>query len=115
MKEIEQILSAYPHLPFVLIGDSGQEDPRIYSEVVKKFPERVLAIYIRDVQLPERQRVALELSKDLGKVEMLIVDNTVDAAEHAAMNKLIYTETIPAIEQEKKQDKGETGGKEPLS
>lgn len=114
LKEIRQILDAYPHLPFVLVGDSGQEDPTIYREVVKQFPGRILAIYIRDVQLPERKKIAVEVSESLReqKVEMIIVENTVEAAEHAAQQGLIFTETIPAIEQEKKEDKGQEPGKE---
>ena len=113
-KEIQQILEAYPHLSFVLVGDSGQEDPTIYQEVVKQYPGRVLAIYIRDVQLPDREKIALDVSKSLleHKVEMVIVDNTAEAAEHAAKNGLIFTEAIPAIEQEKKEDKGQAPGKE---
>lgn len=114
LKEITQILQAYPHLPFVLVGDSGQEDPKIYQEVVQQFPNRILAIYIRDVMLPERKKIAVDVSESLRthKVEMVIVENTVEAAEHAAKNGLIFTETIPAIIEEKKEDKGEKPGKE---
>jgi hypothetical protein len=43
---------------------------------------------------------------------MLILDNTVEAAEHAAKLDLIYTETIPEIETEKELDKGQIPGKE---
>lgn len=114
LKEIKQIMEAYPHLQFVLIGDSGQEDAVIYREVVKEFPNRVLVIYIRDVQLPERKKIAIDISETLRdqKVEMLIVENTVEAARHAAQTSLIFTEAIPAIEQEKKEDKGQAPGKE---
>jgi phosphatidate phosphatase APP1 len=114
LKEIKQVLEAYPHLNFVLVGDSGQEDPVIYQEVVKQFPNRILAIYIRDVQLPERKKIAIDVSESLRehKIEMVIVENTVEAAGHAAQNGLIFTETIPAIEQEKKEDKGQEPGKE---
>lgn len=113
-KEIQQILEAYPHLPFVLIGDSGQEDPKIYREVVKRYPGRVLAIYIRDVQLADREKIAIDVSESLveHEVEMVIVDNTAEAAEHAAKKGLIFTEAIPVIEQEKREDKGEAPGKE---
>jgi phosphatidate phosphatase APP1 len=113
-KEIKQILEAYPHLNFVLVGDSGQEDPVIYREVVKQFPGRILAIYIRDVQLPKRKQIAVDVSESLVpyKTEMVIVENSVEAAAHAAQQGLIFTETIPAIEQEKKEDKGEAPGKE---
>jgi phosphatidate phosphatase APP1 len=116
-KEIQQILEAYPQLSFVLVGDSGQEDPKIYREVVRQFPGRILAIYIRDVQLPEREQIALDVSRSLmeDKVEMLIVDNTVEAAEHAAKIGLIFSEAIPPIEQDKKEDKGQVPGKEEAS
>lgn len=115
-KEIKNILLTYPHLNFVLIGDSGQEDPKIYREVVRKFPSRILAIYIRDVQLADRERIAVDISKELvpDKVEMIIVDNTIEAAEHAASTGLIYTDAIPQIIVDKKQDKGEILGKEEM-
>lgn len=116
-KEIKNILLTYPHLNFVLIGDSGQEDPKIYREIVNKFPGRILAIYIRDVQLADREKIAIEISKDLvdEKVEMIVVDNTVEAAEHAASIGLIYADAIPQIVTDKKQDKGEISGKESLA
>jgi phosphatidate phosphatase APP1 len=116
LKEITNILSAYPDLKFVLIGDSGQEDPKIYSEVVGLFPNRILAIYIRDVQLPERERVAINVAKGLSKskVEMVIVDNTVEAAEHASKLGLILWESIPEIEKDKNRDKGKAPGKQKI-
>ncbi|RYD58627.1 MAG: DUF2183 domain-containing protein [Sphingobacteriales bacterium] len=112
--QIEQILLMYPNLNFVLVGDSGQEDPKIYREVALRFPGRILAIYIRDVQLTQREKIAIDISKELTehKLEMVIVDNTAEAAEHAAKTGLIWREAIPAIEQDKAEDKGETAGKE---
>lgn len=113
-KEIENILLTYPKLNFVLIGDSGQEDPGIYQEVVKQYPGRVLAIYIRDVQLPEREQIAIKVREELSieKVDMLILDNAEEAAEHAAKIGLIFEEAIPEIATEKEQDKGQIPGKE---
>ena len=82
---IRQILETYPKLPFILIGDSGQEDPEIYHEVVHDFPGRILGIYIRDVADAERresvQKLARELKAD-GSTLMLTQDTTA-AAEHA--------------------------------
>ena len=115
-KEIESILLTYPLLNFVLIGDSGQEDPVIYREIVKEFPGRILAIYIRDVQLADRERIAVDISSELEEhVKLLIVDNTVEAAEHAAKAGLIFTQAIPDIEKDKMQDTGEIAGKEEAS
>lgn len=115
-KEIKNILLAYPHLNFVLIGDSGQEDPKIYREVVRQFPGRILAVYIRDVQLTDREKIAMDISRELAseKVEMVVVDNTIEAAEHAAKIKLIFTEALPEIVEDKKLDKGEKPGKEAI-
>ncbi len=47
-EKLEQLLS-HVALPFVLIGDSGQEDAQHYSAVAERWPDRVLAIVIRDV------------------------------------------------------------------
>ncbi|MBW3127000.1 MULTISPECIES: App1 family protein [Hymenobacter] len=106
LKEIDNLLLTYPKLPFVLIGDSGQEDANIYREVVRRHPGRVLAIYIRDVQLPNRAQLVEKVSDDLRdeNVEMLLVQDTVQAAEHAAAHNLIFTEAIPAVESEKQKD-----------
>jgi phosphatidate phosphatase APP1 len=48
---IREILDLHPRLKFVLIGDSGEEDPAIYADIVREYPGRVLAVYIREVRL----------------------------------------------------------------
>lgn len=48
---IREILDLHPRLRFVLIGDSGERDPEIYTAVVRADPERIIAIYIREVRL----------------------------------------------------------------
>lgn len=113
LKEIENLLITYPQLNFVLVGDSGQEDARIYETVVKNHPGRILAVYIRDVMLAEKAQVVVKISEGLKehKVEMVLVENTVNAAEHAAKAGLIFTDTIPEIQEDKEKDKGETPGK----
>jgi phosphatidate phosphatase APP1 len=49
IETITRVTRRYAPLPVVLIGDSGQHDAEIYAEVAKRFPDRVKAIYIRDV------------------------------------------------------------------
>lgn len=46
---IETILAFYPGFRFLLIGDNGQHDVEIYAEAVRAFPNRVGAVFIRDV------------------------------------------------------------------
>jgi phosphatidate phosphatase APP1 len=48
---IREILDLHPQLPFVLIGDSAERDPEIYADIVRAYPGRILAVYIREVRL----------------------------------------------------------------
>lgn len=48
---IHEILDLHPELSFVLIGDSGEKDPEIYADIVRSYPGRILAVYIREVRL----------------------------------------------------------------
>jgi len=53
-REIERVFATYPELPFVLLGDSGQQDAFIYLDVAQAHPGRVKAILIRDVSSRRR-------------------------------------------------------------
>jgi len=44
-----KIMEDFPELPFVLVGDSGQQDASLYAEAAALHPGRIKAIYIRDV------------------------------------------------------------------
>jgi hypothetical protein len=46
---IKKILSTYANRKFVLVGDSGEHDPEVYAPLMRKFPEQILMIYIRNV------------------------------------------------------------------
>ena len=46
---IARILDTYPHLPFLLFGDSGQRDLDIYAGIVHRYPNRIRAVIIHDV------------------------------------------------------------------
>ncbi|MGV3539281.1 MAG: App1 family protein [Rufibacter sp.] len=110
-KEIQNILLTYPHLNFVLIGDSGQEDAPIYREVVKQFPGRIICAYIRDVELPDRAKIVTDITEELkGTVEMLLVKDTATAAKHAAEKGLIYQEEVEQVEALKAIDQSGTPG-----
>lgn len=47
--QIETIFKHFPQRQFVLVGDSGEQDPEIYGETARKFPDQVRAVLIRDV------------------------------------------------------------------
>jgi phosphatidate phosphatase APP1 len=81
--------------------------------VVKRYPGRIISIYIRDVAAGEKQEIAKAAADELKAlgVEMILTEHSVKAAEHAAYTGLIFTEKLPAIEQDKKEDKGQVTGK----
>ncbi|MDH3701229.1 MAG: App1 family protein [Alphaproteobacteria bacterium] len=54
---IEALLAAYPNRLFILIGDSGEQDPEIYGAIARRHPDRIRHIYIRTVT-PETARDA---------------------------------------------------------
>ena len=103
IEHIEQILTTYPTLPFVLIGDSGQKDPEVYAKIARRFPERILAIYIRDVTEDKRDAEVVGISAELN-TPMLLTPTSLAAASHAAQLGLIsqsqLDKVIDAIEHE---------------
>jgi phosphatidate phosphatase APP1 len=50
---LEKIMRDFPERRFILIGDSGEADLEVYTDVVLANPGKVLAIFIRDVTTPE--------------------------------------------------------------
>ena len=53
---LEKILGDFPHRKFVLVGDSGEGDLEVYTELALSYPGRILAIFIRDVTTAEQKR-----------------------------------------------------------
>ncbi len=46
---IRRILDRYPQRRFVLVGDSGEQDPEVYAGLMREYPQQVLKSYIRNV------------------------------------------------------------------
>jgi hypothetical protein len=46
---IRKTLTDFPQRQFVLVGDSGEQDPEIYGELARRHPEKISRIFIRDV------------------------------------------------------------------
>jgi len=84
---VRRNLDLVPGLPFILIGDSGQEDPEIYQEVVRLYPNRILAVYIRAVSRSQKRLKAIHrLAKEVEAAgsSFLLAQDTQAMARHAA-------------------------------
>lgn len=106
MKQIRTIMDTHASLPFVLIGDSGQDDPEIYKEVVRLYPGRIKAIYIRDVTLDKDDGAIREIIKELRdqSVDMLLVPDTVSAAHDAVTRGLVAPNRPAKVAAAKQRD-----------
>lgn len=107
MSKIEPILQLYPELKFILIGDSGEQDPEIYHDIVVKYPDRIRAIYIRNVN-PDPSRIAQidNLIAEVRKTrcQLILTPDSEFAAAHAAGEGLISLDALNEIRSDKKAD-----------
>lgn len=97
---IRRILNTYPALPFILVGDSGQEDPEIYRDIVHDYRGRILAVYIRNVTPdPLRGQRIQELADEVEQAgtSLVLADDTLGAARHAADHEWIDGEALERV------------------
>ncbi|KAF8474617.1 hypothetical protein BDZ91DRAFT_711357 [Kalaharituber pfeilii] len=48
-ESLEGLMRDFPGRKWILVGDGGEGDLEVYTDVVKKWPGKVIAVYIRDV------------------------------------------------------------------
>lgn len=53
---LDRIMHDFPERKFILVGDSGEADLEVYTDVVLAHPGRILGIFIRDVTTPEQKK-----------------------------------------------------------
>jgi phosphatidate phosphatase APP1 len=100
LEMIRQILETYMGLPFLLIGDSGQEDPEIYREVVRRYPNRIRAIYIRNVSRSTKRISAIQaLAQEVAAAgsTLVLAADTLAAARHAAEQSWIAAQQLDEV------------------
>ena len=110
LERARELITRMPHLRWVLLGDSGQADAELYAAAAREFGDRILAIYIRDVE-PDLetlldQTVDAHIQRVAGtRVPMLRVRDSIAIAEHALGLGLIDPAFLPAIVAEVSRDK----------
>jgi phosphatidate phosphatase APP1 len=104
---ITALLQAYPALPFILIGDSGEDDPEVYAQIVRRFPRRIRVIYIRSVNRHPRRIAAIErLIHEVAATgcQLVLAPDSEHAAAHAAAEGLIPPSELRAVRADRKAD-----------
>ena len=109
LAKVHEVIARYPALKWVLVGDSAQLDAELYAETVEKFPGRILAVYIRDVDPDATSArdafVDGHIARIAGSnVPMLRVANSNAIAEHARSLGLIAPEKIATVATDVQRD-----------
>jgi len=87
--KINRILTAFPDLPFVLLGDTASHDADYYLEAMKNFPNRIKAIYIRQTKLNKNARRIRELIATAKNTDIVIVEKSAEILADAKSKGLI--------------------------
>lgn len=82
LEKIQFLLEFFPEQQVLLIGDSGQHDPELYAEIIRRFPHRVEAVYIREVRKGDAAREQ-KLNRLLPPHRVAWVKTTREAMIHA--------------------------------
>jgi len=88
-KEITNILKTYPDMKFILIGDSGEHDASIYTEIAAQYSDRIMAIYLRSVKHKRQMERVRSLVDNFDTVPVLLAENSNEAEKHARENGFI--------------------------
>jgi phosphatidate phosphatase APP1 len=88
-KEILNILETYPYLNFILIGDSGEHDASIYTDIAAQYPTRILCIYLRSVNHSGRMKIVKSIVDNFRITPVLLVETSADAEIHAGAQGFI--------------------------
>ena len=88
-REIFNILKTYPDLKFILIGDSGEHDASIYTDIAMQHSDRILAIYLRSVNHKGQMKRVQSIIDNFDTTPVLMVHSSAEAITHARENGFI--------------------------
>lgn len=79
---ITPLLEAFPQRRFILIGDSGEQDPEIYGQLARKYSDQIVGIFIRNATGEKKldQRFA-NAFRDLPDDHWLLFDEVAEITE----------------------------------
>lgn len=106
---IEKILKTYPDLKLVLVGDSGQKDVYAYLKVAKAHPDRILAVYIRDLNPDARSEKLTKAADEYAQydVPFAFIQDAGDAVTHARSLHLVTDHAAEQVKQDAEQEQAE--------
>lgn len=49
LNNIRNVINRFPDRKYILVGDSSEQDPEIYGQIARDFPDKILHVFIREV------------------------------------------------------------------
>lgn len=87
---IVRIMEAFPKQQFILIGDNTQSDPAIYAAIAEKYPDKIFAVYIRNI-VPKNETVSRDILSTIEKhgIHTCLFQDSAEAIRHSRKIGLI--------------------------
>lgn len=90
LDRIARILTTFPDRQFVLLGDDTQKDPVIYSEVVRHYPGQIRCVYLRKLNLKNRENTLARIAEiNSAGIDCCYFEHSTEATEHSRQIGLI--------------------------
>ena len=92
---VVRILEAFPRQRFVLLGDNSQSDPEIYVALANKYPDKIHAIYIRNIS-NKKEGITSELlaSVENKSIHTYLFKRNAEAIIHSKSIGLIENDSV---------------------
>eukprot|EP01100_Stratorugosa_tubuloviscum_P006886 TRINITY_DN2919_c0_g1_i2.p1 TRINITY_DN2919_c0_g1~~TRINITY_DN2919_c0_g1_i2.p1 ORF type:complete len:443 (+),score=185.99 TRINITY_DN2919_c0_g1_i2:64-1329(+) len=71
IENLKYLLDIFPNRKFILVGDSGEQDPEIYAKISRNYPAQIKYVFIRDIQVAYN----IEIEKDEQKRMQKLFEN----------------------------------------
>lgn len=85
--KIRHIVEFYPELHFILLGDDSQQDPYIYRDISKIFPQNISTVYIRQTQKRKKEKVKqILLEMNMSGFKTCYFKDSSEAMKHSLDN-----------------------------
>lgn len=91
LMRVMRIIDAFPNQKFVFFGDNSQQDPSIYATIARKYPEKITAIYIRNIRKSKEAETKALLAgiQDTQQIATCLFRSSAEAIAHSQQIGLI--------------------------
>ncbi len=90
LTRVVRLLEVFPKQRFVLLGDNSQKDPEIYAAVANKYPERIVAIYVRNIDKSKSASARASLDSVSNKaIHTVLFNSDKDAIQYSRQIGLV--------------------------